>query len=199
MLLDNRVKLRRKIRQRRRLLSDQQQQQHAAEACAQTLKMPVFLRARRIAFYIPADGELDPLPLLAKAQQLNKECYLPVLRPLKQQRLWFARWQPGEPLGANRYGIAEPVHCYNRLIPAWALDLVLTPLVAFDEQGNRLGMGGGYYDRSFAFLRRRQYWYKPVLAGYAYEFQRTSGLHNEQWDIPLELIITEQKVHLVKP
>ena len=196
MFIDTRVKLRRQIRQQRRSLSTHQQQESANLACKNTARLPVFSKAERIACYIPADGELDPLPVLERAVNMGKECFLPVLRPVKRQRLWFARWRPGDALGTNKFGIPEPLYCYNNLIPAWALDLVLTPLVAFDEDGNRLGMGGGYYDRTFAFLRYRKHWRKPVLAGYAHAFQNSSQLHGNEWDIPLDMVITEKKVYV---
>ena len=197
MTSKNRNQLRRKMRNRRRSLTARQRQQSAIRASSLISRLPCFINAQRIAFYLPADGELDSLPLLERARQLGKRCYLPVLRPFKQQKLLFMPWKPGEPLIENKFGIAEPINSKS-ITPAWALDIVITPLVAFDEKGNRLGMGGGYYDRSFAYLQHRHHWRKPMLAGFAYKFQKVSRLQNKRWDVPLDLIITDKAVHKVR-
>jgi len=116
-----------------------------------------------------------------------------VLAPFSRQRLWFARYTPGDALAANRYGIPEPV--VRELIKPWALDLILTPLVAFDTTGHRIGMGGGYYDRSLAFLHSRQHWQKPCRLGLAYEFQKQVMIEPNPWDIPLDGIATEACIY----
>jgi 5-formyltetrahydrofolate cyclo-ligase len=76
--------------------------------------------------------------------------------------------------------------------PVWTLDLILTPLVAFDDQGNRLGMGGGFYDRTLAYLGRRKHWKKPRLIGTAHAFQQVARLPHESWDVPLHGVVTEK-------
>jgi len=134
-----------------------------------------------------ADGEIDPALLLATARQRGKECYLPVLNPVGPPRLRFKRWKKGEPLRPNRYGIAEPHG--GRYCPPRALSLVLMPLVGFDTSGNRLGMGKGYYDRTFAF-RWHSKAYRPVLLGLAHEGQRVDKLQAEAWDLPLDGVVT---------
>ena len=73
------------------------------------------------------------------------------------------------------------------------LDVVIAPLVAFDESLNRLGMGGGYYDRTFAFRKRARVLRRPVLIGVAYSFQRVDRLQPENWDVPLDVVITEKE------
>jgi 5-formyltetrahydrofolate cyclo-ligase len=84
---------------------------------------------------------------------------------------------------------------HRQRIQPLALDLVLTPLVGFDHKGNRLGMGGGYYDRSFAFLLRRQNWKKPRLVGLAYDFQQLDKLPAKNWDVPLTAVATDTHWH----
>jgi 5-formyltetrahydrofolate cyclo-ligase len=157
---------------------------------------PSFLNSQRIACYIAVDGEIDPAPLLKQAWKMGKSIYLPVLVPFCENRLWFAPYQPGCKMRLNRFGIPEPVSSRRHMISASDLDLVLTPLVAFDTYGNRLGMGGGYYDRTFAFLRRRQYWKKPLLLGIAYELQKVKKLTSQKWDVPLYGTVTEAALYL---
>jgi len=144
-----------------------------------------------------ADGEIDPYPLLQALWALGKIIYLPVLVPFSRQKLWFAKYAPSDRLVLNRFGIPEPVR--RRLIKPCALDLVLTPLVAFDSRGHRIGMGGGYYDRSFAFLRRRRHWRKPRLLGLAYELQKLPGIIPNDWDIPLDAVATEARIYRATP
>jgi 5-formyltetrahydrofolate cyclo-ligase len=198
-LLDNnqRNALRRAMRQQRRSLS-QQQQRHASRLLARRLgSHPLFLRSRHIAFYLPNDGEIDLSPLIERARHMGKRCYLPVLSPLYHNRLWFAPYPEDCPLQSNRFGIPEPQTGWSLMRPVWSLDLVLTPLVAFDAMGNRLGMGGGYYDRTLAYLERRHHWRKPHLIGTAHTFQQTDALPFAPWDVPLQGIATERTIHLL--
>jgi len=128
---------------------------------------------------------------------MNKQCYLPVLDPLGSNRLWFAPLSPGVSLRPNRFGIPEPQVSARHFVSARHLDLLLLPLVAFDPAGNRLGMGGGFYDRSLAYLKRRQRWVRPLLYGVAHQFQCVASLQQASWDIPLHGIVTDQRVYRV--
>jgi 5-formyltetrahydrofolate cyclo-ligase len=185
--------LRQTIRQQRRALT-RDEAEFCAEQMAQHLfKHPLILRSHRIAAYLAADGEMDPAPLLELLWSAGKQVYLPVLVPFSRQKLWFARFSPGDMLACNRFGIPEPVR--RNLIKPLALDLVLTPLVAFDTAGHRIGMGGGFYDRTFAFLQRRQHWHKPNLVGLAYELQKQATIKPNSWDVPLDAIATETRVY----
>jgi len=192
----DRKQLRQQIRARRRALPPQQRRRHA-ERLARTLAgQALFWRARRIALYLPNDGEMDLTPLLHRCVALGKRCYLPVISRIGHNRLWFAEYRPGEKLRANLYGIPEPANAKWRGRSPIGLDLILMPLVGFDERGNRLGMGGGYYDRTLAYLRHRQHWRRPRLLGVAYEFQRLDQLACEAWDVPMHGVITESKLRL---
>ncbi len=134
---------------------------------------------------------------MRKAWQLGKQIYLPVLNLRFHKRLWFAAYRDGDPLQPNRFGIPEPVVPFGQLRHPMQLDLVLTPLVAFDGQGNRLGMGGGFYDRSFAFLHHRNHWRRPHLLGTAHHFQQcTQPLPAQSWDVPLSGISTDREILL---
>lgn len=190
--------LRQKIIQERQLLTLQQRKSAAHQVAKHLFNSTLFLRSRRIAFYLPVNGELDSQPIMAHALTMKKLCYLPVLHPLQHNRLQFIAYEPGDELIPNRYGILEPkIQTQKLLLPA-ALDLVLTPLVSFDLKGNRLGMGGGYYDRTFHFLKRRIINHRPpYLIGLAYEFQKVETITCEAWDVPLHSVVTETQLYRI--
>lgn len=183
-------KLRRALRQRRRQLLPDQQKQAAAAVVRRLNRSRLLWRSNSLAGYWPADGELDPRVFLQCVMARRKAVYLPVLRA--GNRLGFKRWREGEPLKPNRYGIPEPQN--GRWRPAWTLSAMLLPLVGFDRQGGRLGMGGGYYDRSLGRvagqlgkLRR------PVLVGLAHSCQEVAELPREAWDWPVDAVVTERE------
>jgi 5-formyltetrahydrofolate cyclo-ligase len=186
----HKAELRKQMRRRRRALSPRQQHSAARQLCKRVSTSRLFRFSRRIAFTLANDGEISPHLLLRAAQRRGKQCYLPVLAPVGVCRLHFRLWRKHQPLRENRYGIPEPRR--GRSCPAPALSLVLLPLVAFDAAGNRLGMGKGYYDRSFAFLRRgtRR---RPALLGLAHECQKVAKLQTELWDLPLDGIVTDAR------
>jgi len=190
--LAERKQLRRELRQRRRSLTPAQQRAAAAKLCRLLRHQPLFIRSRHIAFYLPNDGEIDPRPLLEAALACGKRCYLPVLKPGAENNLWFVRFDKNTPLHNNRFGIPEPRADARRVLAAEQLDLVLMPLVGFDNQGGRMGMGGGFYDRTFEFKHRRKQ--KTYLLGLAHSCQQVAQLDVAAWDIPLSAIATEQGI-----
>lgn len=188
--------LRRTLRARRQALSASRQRRAAMSLQTVLAPHPLLLRCRRTALYLPQDGELDPRPLARALLARNHQLFLPVIDPIRHggRLLRFARWRPGQtPLRPNRFGIPEPP---GRRTPAWSLDLVLMPLVAFDRRGNRLGMGGGFYDRSFAADRQRPG--RPLLVGLAHAFQEVSDLPTAPHDVPLDAIVTDQECLLFR-
>jgi 5-formyltetrahydrofolate cyclo-ligase len=188
----SRPALRRKLRQARRQLTPAQQRLAARRLYRQLAQHPLFRRARHIALYLPNDGEIDPRPLLHAAQRRGKATYLPILNPWPRTRMVFQRIEPGERLRRNRFGIPEPVIRTARQRRVWALDLLLMPLVGFDGNGGRLGMGGGFYDRSLAYRAMRKKSHKPTLLGLAHECQRVDQLPLESWDVALQATVTDQ-------
>lgn len=188
--------LRQNLRARRRALSADEQHQAARRLAVNLTGTRLFLTSRRVACYLPNDGEIDTAPVIEHIRRLRKILYLPVLSRLSHDRLWFAEAGPKTKLTPNRFGIPEPVVESRDLVRAQELDLILLPLVGFDDQGNRLGMGGGFYDRSLEFLRHRNHWRKPHLLGIAYDFQRVNGLAADPWDVPLQGVVTDQAVYL---
>lgn len=184
-----RQQLRRDMRRRRQTLSHAEQLAASRRFARRLSSSLIFRRARHVGLYLAADGELDPLPALLGADNANRTLYLPVLPKHADAVLHFVRWTPGEPLIANRYGIGEPAIQGRHLTPLWRLDLLLLPLVAFDAEGNRLGMGGGFYDRALAALQRQPK--RPHLLGVAHHFQKAGKLPLAPWDQPLNEIITD--------
>lgn len=185
--------LRRELRRRRRNLDAAEQAAHSRDCAALCSTLALFRRSRNIAVYLAADGELDLSILLADAE--HKRWYLPVLRPRPYIKLWFALYRPGQHLVENRFHIPEPPLKHRLTRPPWSLDLILMPLVGFDARCNRLGMGGGFYDRTLAYLRHRKHWHKPLLVGVAHECQRVAELPVREWDVPLDYVITESRVY----
>lgn len=182
-----RRRLRAQMRRRRRALGARERQRLARDLARRLAGTPAWQRARRIACYLARDGEMDPGPLVVRAWACAKRVHLPVLAG---PRLWFRRYEPGSALSPNRFGIPEPDGAGPGCSPL-GLDLVLVPLVAFDGAGTRLGMGGGYYDRTFAYLRHRVAWMRPRLVGVAYEHQFEPRLAAARWDVPLAGVATE--------
>ena len=189
--MSNRFDQRQQLRARRRALDDTERLQRSETLCRQLSRQPLFRSSRKIAAYLPADGEIETQPLIELAWRMKKQVYLPVLTPFLGNRLWFARFEPDTRLVSNRYGIAEPERIHRQRIAAQTLDIVLAPLVGFDRSGNRLGMGGGFYDRSFAYLLTRRHWQKPRLIGLAYDFQLMQQIPLQPWDVPLTAVATD--------
>lgn len=161
--------------------------------------MPVFKSSSHIACYLPTDDEFDTSPLIEAIWQANKNCYLPVLCNEKDKHLQFVTYQYGDSLKRNKYKILEPSNLSHK-IDASALDLVITPLLAFDLHGHRLGTGGGYYDRTFAFLhesashetRTTTNTRKPLMLGLGYAAQQAENIPVEEWDVKLDGVLTER-------
>ena len=191
----SREQLRRTIRKQRRQLTLASRNDCARHLARLVCKEPLVMRSRHIAVYLPADGEIDTNPLITSLYSLGKTLYLPILVTFSDRKLWFTAYAPGDRLVPNRFGILEPERTHYRRIRPVFLDLVLTPLVAFDDRGHRLGMGGGYYDHSFAFLNTRRCWKKPPLMGLAYEFQRLPHIDAQPWDVALDAVATDRRVY----
>jgi len=194
----SRPQLRRMLRKARRELTPSEQRKAALGLYRQLAQHPLFRRAKHISLYLPTDGEIDPRLLLRAAQRRGKATYLPVLSAWPRTKMVFQRVRPGDKLSPNRFRILEPRVNANRQRPVWALDLVLLPLVGFDDVGGRLGMGGGFYDRSLAYLARRQSWRTPALLGLAHECQKVERLAQASWDVPLAGTVTNKQWYVAQ-
>ncbi|MCA1714555.1 MAG: 5-formyltetrahydrofolate cyclo-ligase [Gammaproteobacteria bacterium] len=178
------------LRARRRAIAAPERL-HAAERLAERLlALPFVPQSGFVAGYWAMDGEIALHVWQLRLPSSLTYC-LPVLQT---DRLCFAPWQPGAPLLANRFGIPEPDVAASALLEPDTMSLVVLPLVGFDVQGGRLGMGGGWYDRTFASRRRHSA--PPWLVGAAFAAQQLDTLHAEPWDVALDAVCTEQDTFL---
>lgn len=189
----NKRELRAALRRARRDISPQQRR-HAADRLRRVaMAEGLLLKHRRIGFYSPTGEEMNLMPLLNQALWLGKVCFLPIVPGKFQRRLGFSRLTPLPRWYLNRFGIHE--HWAPRPVRAWQLDLLFVPLVGFDEACHRLGMGGGFYDASLSYLRRRRVWRKPLLVGVGYECQKVPEIPADPWDMHLDAVITERRIY----
>ena len=147
-----------------------------------------FLSGDSIGCYLPSPDEVDTLPIVARAWRAGKRVYAPVVFP--PDGMIFRELRPDTTLERNTFGLWEPVEGPT-LCPR-QLDMVVTPVVAFDDEAHRIGMGGGYFDRTFSFLKRRRLWLQPKLVGVAFDCQRVKHIRSRPWDIAMYRVVTER-------
>ena len=186
----NRQQIRQKYRSRRQILSPVQQTEAATEILSTCIESTQLSLVNTVACYIANDGEIDPKSIIDYCWQQGKCVLLPVLHPFSKGHLLFIEYHPSTPTRKNCYGIKEPVITSTNICTLANIELILTPLVAFDVEGGRLGMGGGYYDRTLAPIRRDPL--PTQLIGLAHTCQQTDLLLTASWDIPLDGIATPQ-------
>jgi 5-formyltetrahydrofolate cyclo-ligase len=176
------IQLRRDLRQRRNNLSTSTQHAAAQALINAIVELPNWPTAQRIALYLPADGEIDTGPLETLARSQRKQIFLPVIAD--DNCLSFASWNVDASLVPTRYDIPEPPTGAKRC-PVSDLDIVFLPVVGWDRRGGRLGMGGGFYDRTLANITG------PLLVGLAHAGQQVENLSQDSWDIALDYIATD--------
>lgn len=154
--------------------------------CAHLLRFFEERPSKPVAAFVPHRGEPDIQPALQALHEAGHPVYLPII-DADGPTMRFGRWTPGAAMRPNRFGIPEPSE--DQTCPPAQLDVALCPLVAFTPAGTRLGMGAGYYDRCFAFLRDRP---GPLLLGVAYALQEVDSIAQEEWDVPLAGVVTER-------
>lgn len=189
---DERERLRKELRARRRAVSPAERIAAAQSLAAQLLALPFSPARGYVAGYWAMDGEIA-----LHAWQLGLPAAVTYCLPVLHDEgsLRFAPWRPGLPLKSNRYDIPEPDVPTDALVHAQQLQLVVTPLVGFDREGRRLGMGAAWYDRSFGF--RQHSTAPPWLVGAAFAQQEVDSLPVAPWDVDLDAICTEHATHLV--
>ena len=153
--------------------------------------LPEYAQAARIAVYFAVNGEISLDLVIDQALAQGKQIYLP---NLDQKTLRFSPYFRQQKMRINKFKLPEPDVGEEEMLEPEALDLVLAPLVVFDADGNRIGMGGGFYDRSFAF-RKDATRTSPVLIGVAHELQKVEKLNPESWDVQLDMVVTDQAIY----
>jgi 5-formyltetrahydrofolate cyclo-ligase len=192
--------LRREFRARRRAIAPAERTAAAGAAAARLRESGLVKPRARIAVYLPADGEFDPMPIADLARARGALVYVPVIASARFRRLAFAPLDaPDAAWRRNRHGLDEPGADPRLWRSPRDLDLVLVPLVAFDAAGARLGMGGGYYDRAYAYLRHRTAWRRPRLLGLAFDSQEAAALPADARDVPLWGVLTGTRLLRASP
>ena len=193
---NNKLLIRRSIRKKRRALT-QSQQFYASKALARNArKYRQLLFGQKILSYSPIGGEINPEFILSL---LQAKVYLPRITHYQSGSMRFYQGEQDfntPSYGKVRLGINEPSSKGSSL-SAQHLDAVLMPLVAFDRNGNRLGMGGGFYDRCFSFKLRKNNFKRPLMVGLAHRFQETETVFADPWDVPLDAIITDRELIVI--
>lgn len=192
-MTDTRNTLRSSLRKSRQELSPEQQETASVALFNQLSNQDFFRVAQRIAFYQVADGEIDPRMLLDLALSEGKSCFLPVITKDNPEFVSFSPYNASTELVPNKWGIAEPP-APEVIVSPTNFDVVFVPLVGFSEDCYRLGMGKGFYDRTFSFkiFNRRS---SPLLVGLAHESQLLDSFAVESWDVRLDVIATDKKIY----
>lgn len=185
------TEIRRQILSKRNALDHMQLASYGKNLAEQLTKHSLFKSARNIASYLPFGKEMPTDSIHTESAHFRKKLFVPKIIKGRLNQMLFCEIHQNSRYRYNSFGIKEPVS--NNLKHARQMDLILMPLVAFDKKGNRLGMGGGYYDRALSFRKNRTVWRKPVLLGLAYDFQQVPELPSQTWDIPLDGIVTNSQ------
>lgn len=190
----DKITLRKNIRRQRMALSPAYRAQAMRAVACHAGRL--LRRGKRIGGYLAAGSELDIEILLSTALQRGASVWLPQI-PARGRRMWFSRLNAaGRWYRHPRYGIVE---FDGPCLRAERLDVLLLPLLAVDEQGYRMGQGGGFYDSSLAFRHRHPRYGKPLLVGVAYDCQRVAAVPREAWDVQLDYLLTESGLHRFAP
>ncbi len=175
--------MRSELRALRRALGGEQQLHAAQSLITHVQRLPHWQSSHSMALYCSADGEIDPLPLAQAARAAGKRILLPVITTTGS--LEFAHWNESDALQPNRFGIAEPAAHAERTPPG-DIDIIFLPLVAWDRTGRRLGMGGGYYDRTLEAVSG------PLLVGLAHARQEVDAVPCESTDVRLHFVASDR-------
>lgn len=188
---NTRAEIRKAIRSRRQNLSFTLQQSASQLLLKNLSNLNSVQQANSIAIYLSADGELDTMPFINWCWQQGKNVYLPVIHPFSPGNLLFLKYEKDTVMVENQFSIKEPKLDITQIILAQHLDIIFTPLVAFDNTGARLGMGGGFYDRTLSRCNRTgSSKAGPYAIGLAHDCQQINTVPTEYWDIPLPEILT---------
>ena len=188
--------LRKQLRAQRRALTPQDHDRRSRLAAAAITRLPQFSAGRRVALYLPFDREVDTGQLIAAARRRGVRVFVPVIIDRRHHRVAFYPLQGRTRRGT--FGIRIPERARGALAARW-FDLVVVPTVGIDRTGRRLGMGGGFYDRLFAFRRLRKHWRAPRMIGLAFDCQRVETVQAESWDLHFDAVATESGLEAIPP
>jgi 5-formyltetrahydrofolate cyclo-ligase len=174
-------------RQARRDIDDSDRAKFSSHICRRFLRTALFLRSKSIACYLATSDEVDTSMIIERAWKANKRVFVPLIENHTHMR--FVEITRNTRLERNQFGIWEPNSGPD--ISPEKLDVVVTPLVVFDQSRNRIGSGGGYYDRCFSFLKQNRKWQRPKLTGVAFDCQEIEKISPNPWDIRLYRVFTE--------
>ena len=175
-------------RKRRAGLAPQQLLAAARAFAQRIIELDVYIRANKLAVYFAVNGEIGLDPLIDHALAAGKQVFLP---NLDHESLRFSPYFREQKMRINKFRLPEPDVGDDEMLQPDQLDLVLAPLVVFDANRNRIGMGGGFYDRSFA-MRKAPGVVEPVLIGVAHELQKVDEIIPQDWDVQLDMVVTDQ-------
>ena len=201
------AQIRKQVRRRRKALTPQQQTQAGRDISNKISQLttdspsgaikPLPIKPLRVALFLSMDGEIDTHNAITTLWQQGVEVYLPRIHPFSSTHLIFLRFEKNTPLVKSPLGMQEPQLNCSQLCPLSQLDIIFTPLVAFDARCQRLGMGGGFYDRTLAPIFRTNTTSaassqasSPKIIGLAHDCQQVDNIPTQPWDLPLEQIIT---------
>lgn len=185
--MQNHDEMRQHMRRLRAALTEAQLARAAASLARRIIELDAYRQAQRLAVYFAVNGEISLDPVIDDALAAGKQVYLP---NLDQQSLRFSPYFREQKMRINKFRLPEPDVGDDDMLEPQALDLVLAPLVVFDAARNRIGMGGGFYDRSFA-MRKDPGVTEPVLIGVAHELQKVDAILPEDWDVRLDMVVTD--------
>ncbi len=151
------------------------------------IRSQAFFAAGTVGCYFPMADEVDTRAVFERCWRAHKRVFAPVVS--RNGDMFFREVLRDSTLEKNEYGVWEPID--GATIDERLLDIVITPLVAADENGNRIGMGGGYFDRCFSYLRYRHVWRQPKLIALAFDCQKVEKITPNPWDIPLYRVYSE--------
>ena len=177
--------IRKQARKMRRELPAPQRQIAESLIYQRIKNHPKVKQAKHLSIFLSIDGELNTQPIIEYLWQQNKSVYLPVIHPFTYRHLLFIRYTKQTELIKNRFGILQPKLDIRQVMPYQKLDIIFTPLAAFDQYGFRIGMGGGYYDRLLENYQQKQIY--PI--GLAFACQKFEPLPHQTWDVQLPEII----------
>ena len=184
--------LREHLKQKRKDLTTKESHDMSHEISQKIIGSKWIREYSNVGIYHSVNGEANTLQLIDFMWSINQQIFLPMIN---KKKLLFGKLRPDSKLKKNCFGIPEPCVTRNNQVSADLLDMVFVPLVAFDLNGFRIGMGSGYYDRTFAKRLAIKDLKRPVLIGLAYEFQKQECLNHQPWDVPLDMVVTELKTY----